>query len=52
MKGLILYFNFLKSNINLRGQDMKQGPLENVYESIKEMGLWAAQALHPVFNMS
>lgn len=24
--------------INLRGQDMKQGPLENVYESIKEMG--------------
>lgn len=24
--------------INLRGQDVKQGPLENVYESIKEMG--------------
>lgn len=25
--------------ITLRGQDMKQGTLENVYESIKEMGL-------------
>lgn len=25
--------------ITPRGQDMKQGTLENVYESIKEMGL-------------
>lgn len=24
--------------ITLRGQDMNQGPLENVYESIREMG--------------